>query len=220
MNAEMLKQAAQRKKEIDQVAKELGYENANQAAADLRALGVLPEIPQADTPFVDVMMAEPPKPKYDMATNQEVRDIARAARRKDYATAKIAYTVRRIGNKYITVKQFSFLMNGVDDFAEDHLFAELVDNIFDLHNYDKIPWRYSHHRSNLYSRFVGLYPAMTGREHEMPSNIGFVVGTHDSTLKKVENIPTKVAKQFNKKEVGFIAVASAILGFILGALLL
>lgn len=218
MNTETLKRGVIRKSEIDQVAKELGYESAAEAAADLRALGILEEVAIDSTPFVEAMTAKPKVPEYDMLSNGEARDIARSTKRLPYAQSQINAVVKKVENRYITCKQFSFLLNGVKDFAEDDLFNELVDNIFDLHNFNAISWHYSHHRDQVYHRFRGLYPAIKGEEYVMPSNVGHMVGTTEPIpLKKT--VVHKVAKQFKKKEAGFIAAASALIGFVLGALL-
>lgn len=223
MNAEQLKRGVQRKEEVEKVAKELGYDSVNAAAEDLRSLGILDKLEPlgvsgSESPFVDAMIAEEKPPEYDMLTNQEARDIARKAARMTYSKDQLGYVVRRVGNKYITIQQFTFLLNGVKDFAEDDLFGELVDNIFDLHNYKKIGWTYSHDSGEVYRKYKGLYPAMKGKEYEMPSNVGFVVGTLDP-VEKASELPAKVIKQFKKKEVGIIAAASAFIGFLIGALL-
>jgi hypothetical protein len=210
MTTEQMIIAARKKREIEAIAEELGFESAADAAKSLREFGLLDSASVAEPEDEEV--------KYSMLTRREASSLARKASKRSYSEDRIKTVVRGIGNKYITCAQFSVLIAGVHGIWEDDLFGELVDHIYDLHNYRFIAFEYSHHKSEINQRWKGLYPAMTGQEMIMPTNVGYTVGTLEP-IPVPANLAKRTFFRWNKEKSVFGGIMFVI-GLVVGALLL
>lgn len=159
MNADMLRKGVKSKKEIEAVAKELGYSSALEAANDLRELGLLSST--SKTPITTVRVASDP----ELLSSKEVLAIYRKLTKVSQRLNKLPYLIDKLRNQKITCKQFSFLMKGLEwEIDEEELFDNVIENITDLENFKTIKWHYNNTEKDFLAKYNDLYPEISGNK--------------------------------------------------------
>lgn len=205
MNAEQLRAAAHKKREVEAIAKELGYDSLADAAYDLQQLGVLEGIE-----------VKPPEPESTLGRARAL-EIQRQAMRRD-RLRRLPYLIKVLSREEFTCKEFGFLMKSVGwDHQEKELFKHVMSNIIDLENFRKIPFHYgSMHRDELMQEFAVMYPEMRSAKKEDRSDRIRAVEKEKEKPKQEQKKPPMITKSRGK----VWAAVAGVIGFIIGALLL